>query len=408
MKKVNKCLHILLLYFALVFILSVSGLAANDGADKVGGDGVFLSADVVSGVWSDSVFVSADAVSRVGSDSEKTSVDVAKGEVEDVLSDFSLILPDGMEHLSDGAGEAIGFEAIFGDIFSAVRGEMPAFVGFALLLIGAAVLLSLVGQLGETVGAVARSALGITVGCIVFFRVFPLFSEVDAAFSAVGEFFTALTPVMVSGAALAGGTVAATSGTGMTVTLTLIGAACRAALPICCAATVLGVISPLAPEVLSLPLDAVRRNLTRAFAVLTAVVGGLFALQTAVAAAQDGATMRALKYAVGNSLPVVGGTVSGTLSTLVGGLGYAMGVVGGGGVAVILSLVLLPLVRLLLYRLAFFVAGLFLDCFSVGDGARVIRAMSAGLDSLTAIFSLAVTVYLFEIVVVMRSVISVG
>lgn len=408
MKKVNKCLHILLLSFALAFILSVSGFAANDGADKVGSDGVFLSADAVSTVGGDGVFLLEDAVSTVGGDSEKTSVDVAKDEVEDVLSDFSLILPDGMEHLSDGAGEAIGFEAIFDDIFSAVRGEMPAFVGFALLLIGVSVLLSLMGRLGETVGAVTRSAVCIVVGCTLFFRVFPLFSAVDEALSAVGEFFTALTPVMVSGAALAGGTVAATSGTGMTVTLTLIGAACRAALPICCAATVLGVISPLAPEVLSLPLDAARRNLTRAFAVLTAVVGGLFALQTAVAAAQDGATMRALKYAVGNSLPVVGGTVSGTLSTLVGGLGYAMGVIGGGGVAVILSLVLLPLVRLLLYRLAFFVAGLFLDCFSVGDGARVIRAMSAGLDSLTAIFSLAVTVYLFEIVVVMRSVISVG
>ena len=213
---------------------------------------------------------------------------------------------------------------------------------------------------------------------------------------------------MVSGSLLAGGTVAATSGTGMTVTLTLLGAGCRAAMPICLAAMVLGVMSPLSPEVLALPLDAVRKNLTRAFAVLSAVVGGLFALQTAVAAARDGATMRALKYAVGNSLPVVGGTVSGTLSTLVGGLGYAMGIVGGGGVAVILSLVLLPLVRLLLYRFAFLVAEFFLDCFAVGDGAKVIRAMSSGLDSLTAIFALTVTVYLFEIVVVMRSVISVG
>ena len=122
MKKVNKCLHILLLSFAMVFILSVSGFAANDGADKVVEDGVFVSADVVRGVGENSVFLSADLVSTVGgdgvfllanavstvvSDSEKNSVDVAKGEVEDVLSDFSLILPDGMEHLADGAGEAI-------------------------------------------------------------------------------------------------------------------------------------------------------------------------------------------------------------------------------------------------------------------------------------------------------------
>ena len=371
MKKANKCLHMLLASAILFLCFSTVGYAGfeGEGLDAVG---------------------------------------VAKGEVSDVLSDFSLILPDGMESLADGSGEAIGFEAIFADLLSAVEGEMPNFISFSLLLIGVAVVLSILVQLGESVGRVVRSSLGVVIGCVVFFRVVPLFREVGDASRAVGDFFAALTPVMVSGAALAGGTVAATSGTGMTVTLTLLGAACRAAMPICCAAMLLGALSPMAPETLTLPLDAVRKNLTRAFAVLSAVIGGLFALQTAVAAAGDGATMRALKYAVGNSLPVVGGTVSGTLSTLAGGLGYAMGVIGGGGVAVVLSLVLLPLVRLLLYRLAFFVAELFLDCFSVGDGARVIRAMSAGLDSLTAIFALTVTVYLFEIVVVMRSVISVG
>ena len=370
MKKVNKCLHILLASAILFLCFSTVGYANFDGG-------------------------------------EVDAVGVAKGEIEDVLSDFSLILPDGMKHLANGMGEAIGFEALFGDLLSILKGEMPNFISFSMLLIGVAVMLSTVGQLGESVGTVVRSAVGIAVGCILFFRVFPLFGEVEDVLLAVGEFFTALTPVMVSGAALAGGTVAATGGTGMTVTLTLLGAACRAAMPICCAAMMLGVMSPIAPEVLALPLDAVRKNLTRAFAILSAAVGGLFALQTAVAAAGDGATMRALKYAVGNTLPVVGGTVSGAVSTIVGGLGYAMGVVGGGGVAVILSLVLLPLVRLLLYRLAFLVAGLFLDCFSVGDGGRVIRTMSAGLDSLTAVFAITVTVYLFEIVVVMRGVISV-
>ena len=196
MKKVNKCLHILL--FAAIFFSCFSAVGF--------------------------------ATDETENNSEKTSVELAKGEVADILSDFSLILPDGMGHLVDGVGETIGFEAVFGDLLSAVKGEMPNFISFMLLLIGVAVVLSIVGQLGESVGAVVRSSLGIAVGCIVFFKVFPLFREVEESFAAVGEFFTALTPVMVSGSLLAGGTVAATSGTGMTVTLTLLGAGCRAAM----------------------------------------------------------------------------------------------------------------------------------------------------------------------------------
>ena len=102
MKKVNKCLHILLFAVILFFCFSAVGFATDETEN----------------------------------DGKKTSVELAKGEIADILSDFSLILPDGMEHLADGAGEMIGFEAVFGDLLSAVKGEMPNFISFTLLLVG--------------------------------------------------------------------------------------------------------------------------------------------------------------------------------------------------------------------------------------------------------------------------------
>ena len=351
--------------------------------------------------------LSALAVIPASASEKSEGEELARGSAEELLSDFSLIVPDGMEGVIDGSMEQLDFAVIIDELFGVIRGEMPSFVGFLFLLIGAAILLMLVGQLGEAVGAVTRSAVSVAVGCVILFRLIPMLVGIGEAFSELRNFFSLLIPILVSGAALGGGAVAASGGSGMTLTLTLIGGACEAVIPLSLAAMMLGVLSTLAPDVTATPLEAVRRNLTRAFAVLTAVVGGLFSLQTAVASAQDGGKIRALKYAVGNTVPVVGGAVSGTLSTLVGGLGYAMGVVGGGGVAVMLSLALLPLARLLLYRLAFFLAFLFLDCFPLGEGARVIRAISAGLDSLVAVFSLTVAVYMLETVVVMKGVLAI-
>ena len=427
MKKVNNYLHIFAMLLCLLFF-SIDANAEKGMSDfeasptdviGVSDFGVCsLNIDGVSflelcSVEGNGVFaLEASSVKSFGVSYERSDVTantegLVKEKTDELLNEFSLILPDGMEDLVNDPTQGVGFDSLLSEVISVINGEMPSFLVFLFLLIGCAVIVALVTQLGDGVSSIARYGVAVAVGCVVLFKVFPLLTASADALGEIGTFFTSLLPIVVGGAALSGGGVATTSGVGMSLTLSFIGGVTSLVFPLIGATLILAVISALSTDILAIPLDTVRKHLVRTFGIMTAVIGGLFSLQTSVASVGDGATIRALKYAVGNSIPVVGGAVSGTLSTLVGGLGYAMGVIGGGGVAVILSLSLSPLVKLFLYRFAFFVVGLFLDLFPQGEGSRLISAISGGLDALIAVLSLSVAVYLLEIVVVMKSVISI-
>ena len=330
----------------------------------------------------------------------------ASERIEGILDDFSLIIPDGMEDVLDDPTGRLGFESLLSELCDILSGRMPDFVSFFLLLFGCAVLVLLVGQLGDGISGATRAGVSVSVGAVILIRLFPLLTAAADTVREVGKFFSLLVPVISGGAALGGGAVAASSLSGMTLTASFVGGATSLLFPLVGASMMLGVLSSLSSDIAISPLDVIRKNLVRAFGMITALIGGLFSLQTTVASARDGATIRALRYAVGNTIPVVGGAVSGALSTLVGGLGYAMGIIGGGGIAVILSLALSPILELLLYRLAFFAVGLFLDLFPTTEGTRVITALAGGLDALIGTLALSVAVYMLETVLVMKGVVS--
>ena len=115
-------------------------------------------------------------------------------------------------------------------------------------------------------------------------------------------------------------------------------------------------------------LDAFGENLHSGFSVLCTTVKrwyifllGLIVFlltlslsgQTILASGTDSLGMKGLKYAVGQMIPVVGGGISATLSTVAGGVSLLRGAVGVSGV-ILVGLTLLPaLVQLLLFRLCF-------------------------------------------------------
>ena len=109
------------------------------------------------------------------------------------------------------------------------------------------------------------------------------------------------------------------------------------------------------------------------------------------------------QYAASGMIPIVGNTVASTLATLAGGLALVKSTVGVGAIAVIISLALAPLVSLLLYRLAFTVAIVFLELFGSCDGVRSFSAFRSALDALSAVYSVSVVVCIIEIVIFLKS-----
>lgn len=375
MMRVNKCLHILLMLALILSAFALPVLASTDG----------------------------DAVLELSSATESSEL-IDEG-IDGLLRDFSLILPDGLSELADGGLSALGVDSLLSELVSAVKGNGTDAFSFFLLLCASAALMACAPFLGSELSVTIRSALSLLVGGVILSTLLTLASEVGEALSGMGEFFAALIPILTAAAGLAGGgSVATASGTGMTLSLSLFGGLCGGLLPLVAVMLTLGVVSAISPDMRSGLLSSVREWFMRGIGILTLVLGGLFSVQTAVATATDSAALRAIKYAASGSIPVVGGAVSGALSTLAGGVGYATGVIGGGGVAALILLALSPLVRLLLYRFAFTLASLFYDSLSVGEGERTFSSLAYGLDALIAVYALGSVVYIFETLVVMKSI----
>ena len=109
--------------------------------------------------------------------------------------------------------------------------------------------------------------------------------------------------------------------------------------------------------------------------------------------------MRAVRYAASGLIPVVGSTVSGAISTLAAGLGYARSIVGGGAILVILYMALSPLILLLIYRLTLTLGGIFAYFSGSAMASRIFSSYRYALDMTVTVYSLSALIYLFEIII---------
>ena len=133
------------------------------------------------------------------------------------------------------------------------------------------------------------------------------------------------------------------------------------------------------------------------------MLGGTMALQTVIASASDGMLIRSAKFTASSSIPIVGGAVSGALSTLAAGLSYAKSIVGGGSLVLMLTVTLSPIIILLAYRLILSIAVNFLTFLDTGGGVRCFSAMLGALDALIGVLSMSTVVYIFEIILFIKS-----
>lgn len=321
---------------------------------------------------------------------------------DELVEEFRDILPPGMEGYAElsESGDSLGFEALFETVGSAITGSSGEVASFFLLLLGCAILMACAGFITGEHAALCRGGVATICAVAIFSRLLPLIKEVTASLSLIHRFFGALIPLMGS-ATLMGGGVSASSAQTMGMSLTL---QCYSAL-----ASVLGVLfgamfalgmaSSIGEGGIGRVAGVIRSAFSRGMGVLTALLAGTLALQTMLAGVADTASMRAARYAVTGLIPIVGNAVSGSLAALAGGLSYARGVIGGGGIAVLVSLFALPLITLLLYKLCFFLATVLLEFCGAEEGVRCISAISGGFDALISVYSMTAVIYIFEVIV---------
>ncbi len=142
-----------------------------------------------------------------------------------------------------------------------------------------------------------------------------------------------------------------------------------------------------------LDLSGISRGLRRAYTTallfLSALFGAALSTQSLLASAKDSLTGRSLKFAVGSMIPVVGNAVSGALGTVTASVSYLRTVGGGAAVAGVLLLTLPVLLRLLILRLIFGVAGSASEMLMAGDATRIYRDFSGMTDLCLATVALS-------------------
>ena len=324
---------------------------------------------------------------------------------EDILEDYTEILPDtDVKPDGENAVSSLGIDALLYEILSSARNEGGRIASFFLLLLGAAVLITLAGTLSGELAALLRSLVSGIAAMVVLSRIMPLVSEVSSSHSEISGFFSLLIPILVGAQAAGGGVMSAgTSAVGMSITLDLCALFTENVLGILVISMFLsGVISSLGGGILTL-CRGIKNVFTRGIGIVSTVLLGTLALQTLISGAQDNMALRAARYATSGFIPVVGSTVAGALSTLVGGITYAKSVVGGSAIAIIIGLAVSPIVLLLAYRLCFFIVLSFLDFAGATDGAVALAGVRDALDGLISVYVITCVVYVLEIAIILAA-----
>jgi len=177
-------------------------------------------------------------------------------------------------------------------------------------------------------------------------------------------------------------------------------------------------VMPLAAMFFSLSLvtaadaDGITAGIASAIkGIFMFIIGGVstlllaaLALQTVITTAADGIAMKGIKYAVSGMIPIVGGTVSGALSTLTAGLSYAGGVVGVSSIVALIGIMGAPVITLLIYRIIMKIAVSISSLSGAGFGSRMLSSFLSATDALIATLVFSSLIYIFEIVIFMRCV----
>ena len=321
-------------------------------------------------------------------------------DAEKIKEEFESILPKGSRELGEieDISESIGVKKLIGTLIGAIQEKGGELYSFLLTLLGIALFSAFASLAHTDVSVFAARGVGIISSALLFDRLLFLVSGVSESLRDVGEFFSAVIPVTVAVNSLGvSPTVASTQALGMGVTFGLYSFISLGALTSLTAAIfITSSLSSVDPLFHRLAIG-IKKLFLYVIGILTVLVGATFSLQSSISASADSAAMRGAKYAISNTVPIVGSTVSSAFGVICGSAEYLRGLVGGGAIAAILSLMLAPLAVLLAYRFCLSIGIFLCGVCSIGGCEGVLSPFLSALDVLIAVYTLTCVIYIVEL-----------
>lgn len=279
----------------------------------------------------------------------------------DTLTD---LLPDGLfstvaDEVTVSVMELSDFSYLLRTLLSLIGLRLGDCVQMFAVVLGVLLLVTVLRTWNQTHGA-GGIMKAFSLLCDLFV-ILALVGESYAGMKSVKEYLDALggftaTSVPLLGALYSmGGNVAtaAASASGLSLFLTLLeGVVGATVIPVCAICLAFSLLSSLEPSLrLGGLVGTVKRQYSTLLGFLMMLLMAMLGAQTTLGARSDTLAMKSVKFATGNLIPVVGGSVSELLRTVGAGISYLRGGVGICGVLLLVLLLLPTLVELLLLRM---------------------------------------------------------
>lgn len=148
---------------------------------------------------------------------------------------------------------------------------------------------------------------------------------------------------------------------------------------------------------------SIKRAYTFALGALMTVMSLVMSAQTVLSSRADSLSARAMKYAVGSYIPVIGGSIGESLRTVGASVDYIRASVGTLGIVLILLLLLPTLISLVLASLSLSVSGLAARLLGRGREAALIGELESIYGYMIAVCSLSSVLFIYALTVFIRS-----
>lgn len=256
-------------------------------------------------------------------------------------------------------GEGMNFESLVQNLLTvaseALFGFLPSFATIIIVCLLCGILdRGKSGFLGKNTGEIVHFVCYLTVVLIVVGRLFPIMSMARQAVQQMRTLMNAVFPIVLTVMTAAGGNMS--SKLFRPVTAILAGSICEiiggVVLPLFLVVTVLSVVSHLSRAInLNKLIDFFKSIALWMNGICFTVFFAFLSVQGITAATYDGISVRAAKYAIGNSVPIVGGYLKEGFDLILGSLIIVKNAVGVCGLICIVAVAVFPVIEIALFGL---------------------------------------------------------
>lgn len=308
----------------------------------------------------------------------------------------------GITELSFESVFSVSFGKVFNSLFNVIEEAVKEPLRFLLISTGIMIMTSLMGasvKNAQSVQLVGGGALALSIATPIARTVASSFSVLEM----LGAFTTAFSGVFCSIVSLSGGVITGIAYTSMTVFFNGLfsGMLSGFSKPVINSMCSLGFLSCFDMMGLTSRFSGIIKKI---FLFLISFIGtvfsGIVTLKGVLSEGADNLATRSVRFVVGRSLPVVGGTVSETYSALISSLSLIRSTVGVFGIITVVVIVMPTLIRLIMWSLSIEIALSLFDVYGLEASKGMLTVIKDALVLLIATIIMVTTIFIVSVGVV--------